>query len=66
MRMASSRAGFIARVDAALETHDAVALKAAIVPLHESELGDLLRTLDHDQRQSLVRLLPATSSTSRR
>ncbi|MCB1456661.1 MAG: magnesium transporter, partial [Nitratireductor sp.] len=36
--------------------NDGEALRTAIAPLHEAELGDLLEALDSDQRASLVRL----------
>ncbi|MBO0662220.1 magnesium transporter [Jiella sp. MQZ9-1] len=48
---------FLDTVREALGAEDANFLQVVVVPLHESELGDLLRNLDHDERQTLVRLL---------
>ncbi|MBP0615422.1 magnesium transporter [Jiella mangrovi] len=48
---------FLDRVKDAVDTDDQAYLRQTIAPLHESELGDVLRNLDHDQRQSLVRLM---------
>ncbi|MEF2550217.1 magnesium transporter [Aurantimonas sp. A2-1-M11] len=48
---------FRERVEAAIEADDAVYLRAEVGRLHESELGDLLESLDKDARQSLVRLM---------
>lgn len=49
-------AAFLDRVNAAIEADDAVALRQAIAPLHEAELGDLLEALDGERRAALVRL----------
>ena len=48
---------FLDRIKDAIEAEDAAHLRATIGPLHESELGDVLRNLGHDARQSLVRLM---------
>ncbi|KQT83538.1 magnesium transporter [Aurantimonas sp. Leaf443] len=50
-------APFLERVEAAIDSQDAEALRAEIEPLHESELGDILETLEPERRQSLVRLM---------
>ncbi|MEZ5791551.1 MAG: magnesium transporter [Nitratireductor sp.] len=50
------RSDFQERIGGYLEANDGEALRAAIAPLHEAELGDLLEALDSDQRASLVRL----------
>ncbi|NDW04203.1 magnesium transporter [Jiella pacifica] len=48
---------FLDKVKDAIEAEDAAYLRETIGPLHESELGDVLRNLGHDQRQALVRLM---------
>ncbi|MBO0905079.1 magnesium transporter [Jiella sonneratiae] len=48
---------FLEPVAAAIEAEDAAFLRETVGPLHESELGDLLRNLDEDERQALVRLM---------
>ena len=48
---------FLERVKRALEAEDAAELREIVSPLHESELGDVLRNLGHDERQTLVRLM---------
>ncbi|MEX6507484.1 magnesium transporter [Jiella sp. M17.18] len=48
---------FLGRVREAIEAGDGAFLRERVGPLHESELGDLLSTLDNEQRQSLVRLM---------
>ncbi|ORE98073.1 magnesium transporter [Aurantimonas sp. 22II-16-19i] len=48
---------FLDRIKEAIAAEDAAFLRETIVPLHESELGDVLRNLGHDARQSLVRLM---------
>ena len=48
---------FLDRVRAAIEAEDAEFLRERVGRLHESELGDLLSTLNNDQRQTLVRLM---------
>lgn len=48
---------FLDRVKQAIEAEDAADLREIISPLHESELGDVLRNLGHDARQTLVRLM---------
>ena len=50
------RSDFQERIGGYLEANDGEALRTAIAPLHEAELGDLLEALDSDQRASLVRL----------
>ncbi|VVT19656.1 magnesium transporter [Rhizobium sp. EC-SD404] len=51
------RSDFMDRVVAALEAGDRTALVAEVSELHESELGDLLESLDADERGQLVTLL---------
>jgi magnesium transporter len=51
------RRDFIARVVAALEAEDQAELIDAVGELHESELGDVLESLQPDQRHRLVMLL---------
>lgn len=48
---------YLHRITDAIAKGDAGQLKADVGPLHESELGDLLAHLGHDDRQSLVRLM---------
>ncbi|TFF25262.1 magnesium transporter [Jiella endophytica] len=48
---------FLDRVKEAIAAEDAAFLRETIGPLHESELGDVLRNLGHDERQALVRLM---------
>jgi len=48
---------FLDRVKAAIAAEDETFLRETVGPLHESELGDVLRNLGHDERQSLVRLM---------
>ena len=48
---------FLDRIKEAIEADEEAFLRQAITPLHESELGDVLRNLGHDERQSLVRLM---------
>ncbi|MCE7027299.1 magnesium transporter [Jiella avicenniae] len=48
---------FLDRVKQAIEAEDAAYLRETVGPLHESELGDVLRNLGHDERQALVRLM---------
>ncbi len=51
------RAEFVERVSDAIERHDGAALRALVADLHEADLGDVLQTLDADERDSLVRLM---------
>ncbi|MER0238223.1 magnesium transporter [Fulvimarina sp. MAC8] len=48
---------FLQRIEALVEAGDAATLKSLVEPLHESELGDILETLDAEPRQGLVSLL---------
>lgn len=48
---------FLRRIEALVEAKDAATLKPLVEPLHESELGDILETLDSEPRQGLVALL---------
>ncbi|MEO1112682.1 MAG: magnesium transporter [Pseudomonadota bacterium] len=48
---------FIAAVEAALESDDRAGLKALAGDLHEADTGDLLETLNADERASFIRLL---------
>ncbi|MEZ5872317.1 MAG: magnesium transporter [Nitratireductor sp.] len=50
------RSDYQERIGEYLENGDGDALRAAIEPLHEAELGDLLEALDSAQRAALVRL----------
>jgi magnesium transporter len=49
--------GFVERVADAIERHDGEALKRLVSELHESDLGDVLQTLEPDKRAQLIRLL---------
>lgn len=48
---------YVARVGAAIADRDVLFLKNLVSDLHESELGDLIESLQPDQRHALVRLL---------
>lgn len=48
---------YVARVGAAIADRDVLFLKGLVSDLHESELGDLIESLQPDQRHALVRLL---------
>jgi magnesium transporter len=48
---------FLTAVSSAIAERDAQTLRRIVEPLHESELGDLLETLEAEQRGALVRLL---------
>ncbi|EAU42804.1 probable magnesium transporter protein [Fulvimarina pelagi HTCC2506] len=48
---------FLKRIEALVEAEDAATLKSLVEPLHESELGDILETVDATPRQGLVSLL---------
>ena len=50
------RSDFQERIGGYLDAEDGEALRAAIEPLHEAELGDLLEALAPEQRAALVRL----------
>ncbi|MEM6461366.1 MAG: magnesium transporter [Pseudomonadota bacterium] len=50
------RSGFVARVGAAIADGDVLFLREQVSGLHESELGDLIESLQPDQRSRLVRL----------
>ncbi len=51
------RADYLARIGAAIADRDVLFLKDHVDHLHESELGDLLESLQPEQRGALVRLL---------
>jgi len=51
------RADFLDRIDRAIDAQDADVLRDAIANLHESELGDLLETLDPAPRLALIGIL---------
>ncbi len=53
----SVRADFLAMVGAAIADRDVLFLRQNVARLHESELGDLLESIQPDQRLALVRLL---------
>lgn len=53
----SIRADYLAHVSALIAAGDGDALAEAAEPLHESEMGDLLATLEPAERQELVALL---------
>ncbi len=48
---------FVERVSDAIKRHDGQALRALVDDLHESDLGDVLQTLDPDERDQLIRLM---------
>ena len=50
------RADYVARVGAAIADRDVLFLKTLVSGLHESELGDLIESLQPEQRNALVRL----------
>jgi hypothetical protein len=62
----SIRADFLDRIDRHIEKGDVEALAEAVAPLHESELGDLIETLEADSRRQNSFCCLATGSTSRR
>ena len=51
------RADYVARIGAAIADRDTLLLKEHVASLHESELGDLIESLQSEQRHALVRLL---------
>ncbi|WP_306119970.1 MULTISPECIES: magnesium transporter [unclassified Roseitalea] len=51
------RADFLDQIDTAIRTGSEEALAQAVGPLHASEIGDLLQTLEPAERQELVALL---------
>src|SRR6478752_8046250 len=51
------RGDFLALVGAAIADRDTIFLRQHVARLHESELGDLLESIQPDQRLALVRLL---------
>jgi magnesium transporter len=51
------RSDYLARIGAAIADRDTLFLKDQVAALHESELGDLLESLQTEQRIALVRLL---------
>ncbi|MBA69050.1 MAG: magnesium transporter, partial [Rhizobiales bacterium] len=53
----SVRHDFLASLGAAIADRDTLWLRDNIVQLHESELGDVLESINTPQRQALVRLL---------
>ncbi len=55
----SIRSDFLAMVGAAIIDRDVLFLRENVARLHESELGDLLESIQPEQRHALVRLLGA-------
>ncbi|UHS58106.1 magnesium transporter [Agrobacterium vaccinii] len=53
----SIRSDFLAMVGAAIADRDVLFLRQNVARLHESELGDLLESIQPDQRHAMVRLL---------
>lgn len=53
----SIRSDFLAMVGAAIADRDVLFLRENVARLHESELGDLLESIQPEQRHALVRLL---------
>jgi len=51
------RPEFIARLIALIEIHDVEGLTQSIIPLHESELGDVLEALSPTTRNQLISLI---------
>ncbi|MCY6380643.1 magnesium transporter [Hoeflea prorocentri] len=51
------RPDFVARVGAAIADRDTLYLKGHVSGLHESEIGDLIESLQPEQRHALVRLM---------
>ena len=51
------RGDFLALVGAAIADRDTIFLRQHVARLHESEIGDLLESIQPDQRLALVRLL---------
>ena len=51
------RSDYLARIGAAIADRDTLFLKDQVAALHESELGDVLESLQTEQRIALVRLL---------
>jgi len=51
------RSDYLARIGAAIADRDVLFLKQHVAGLHESELGDLIESLQPEQRHALVRLL---------
>ncbi len=55
----SIRSDFLAMVGTAITDRDVLFLRENVARLHESELGDLLESIQPEQRHALVRLLGA-------
>jgi magnesium transporter len=53
----SIRQDYLAAIGAAIADRDVLFLRGQVIPLHESELGDLLEAISAPQRQALVALL---------
>ncbi len=49
--------GFLGKVAAAIEAHDGQALRKLVGDLHESDVGDILQSLEPEERDQLVRLM---------
>jgi magnesium transporter len=49
--------GFVARVSDAIEAHDGQALRKLVGDLHESDVGDVLQSLEPEERDRLVHLM---------
>ena len=53
------KAGFVAAVEQAVESHDAARAKALAGDLHEADLGALLEAMDSEARPRLIELMGA-------
>ncbi|MCM2472288.1 magnesium transporter [Rhizobium sp. CG5] len=53
----SIRSDFLAMVGAAIADRDVLFLRQSVARLHESEMGDLIESIQPEQRYALVRLL---------
>lgn len=51
------RPDFITRIQDLIKIEDGISLKELVAPLHESELGDILETLDSEERAKLIVLI---------
>ena len=53
------KAGFVAAVERAVESHDAARAKALVAELHEADIGALLEAMDSEARPRLIELMGA-------
>ena len=53
------KAGFVAAVEQAVESHDAARAKALVAELHEADIGALLEAMDSEARPRLIELMGA-------